>query len=259
MAKKQAIALLIGSASLLFVACNTSSEMKEATNSIKLVSSADTLSYDIGYRFGQQLTKQIEKNDVLGNENPIDLDIVIKGFASALYNAPIVSERDLYEAQTKVINSLKQQKRSEDLKASVEKKNQLKASGYQEIEGKNGASILMKLTEEGKGDTIKSTDFVLVDCELKSAKDGKIFDSTIGKEPALMNPGNCFQGLSLAFSRLKKGSKANIYIPWVLAFGEAGMGPIPGSTDLEVKLDVKEVWHTQQEAIKCLEKTNKPQ
>jgi uncharacterized damage-inducible protein DinB len=75
--------------------------------------------------------------------------------------------------------------------------------------------------------------------------DGKQFDSNIGKKPLKFVQGRrqVIPGFDAGFEGMKVGGKRRIFIPWQLAYGEQGRGPIPPKAELifDVELlDVKE-------------------
>jgi uncharacterized damage-inducible protein DinB len=75
--------------------------------------------------------------------------------------------------------------------------------------------------------------------------DGKQFDSNIGKKPLKFVQGRrqVIPGFDAGFEGMKVGGTRRIFIPWQLAYGEQGRGPIPPKAELifDVELlDVKE-------------------
>jgi uncharacterized damage-inducible protein DinB len=75
--------------------------------------------------------------------------------------------------------------------------------------------------------------------------DGKQFDSNIGKKPLKFVQGRrqVIPGFDAGFEGMKVGGRRRIFIPWQLAYGEQGRGPIPPKAELifDVELlDVKE-------------------
>jgi peptidylprolyl isomerase len=65
-------------------------------------------------------------------------------------------------------------------------------------------------------------------------RDGKKFDSSIGKEPLKFVQGrrNVIAGWEMGFEGMKVGGKRRLFIPYQLAYGEAGRGSIPPKAEL---------------------------
>jgi uncharacterized damage-inducible protein DinB len=76
-------------------------------------------------------------------------------------------------------------------------------------------------------------------------RDGTQFDSNAGKKPLKFVQGRrqVIPGFDAGFEGMRVGGKRRIFIPWQLAYGEQGRGPIPPKAELifDVELvDVKE-------------------
>jgi peptidylprolyl isomerase len=91
-------------------------------------------------------------------------------------------------------------------------------------------------------------------------KDGKIFDSSVERGQPLkglkVGTGQVIKGWDEGLALLHKGEKAKFIVPYQLAYGEQGYGPIPPKTDLifDVEIvDVKPITAPVQFDIKGLE------
>jgi FKBP-type peptidyl-prolyl cis-trans isomerase/uncharacterized damage-inducible protein DinB len=73
--------------------------------------------------------------------------------------------------------------------------------------------------------------------------DGKQFDSNIGKKPLKFVQGRrqVIPGFDAGFEGMKVGGKRRIFIPWQLAYGEQGRGPIPPRAELIFDVELIEV------------------
>lgn len=94
----------------------------------------------------------------------------------------------------------------------------------------------------GKGDPIKATDGAIVEYEGR-LMDGTVFDSTKGRGPAGMIPGEVIPGFGEALQQMQEGGKYRIRIPAAAGYGAAGAGQgmIPPNSDLEFDIEVKQV------------------
>jgi FKBP-type peptidyl-prolyl cis-trans isomerase FkpA len=77
----------------------------------------------------------------------------------------------------------------------------------------------------GEGDPIQMADAALVDYEGRTL-DGKVFDTTKGRQPAPLTPTGIIPGLGEAMTKMKKGGDYTVRVPAKLAYGAT---PPPGS------------------------------
>jgi uncharacterized damage-inducible protein DinB len=74
-------------------------------------------------------------------------------------------------------------------------------------------------------------------------RDGTKFDSSIGKEPLKFVQGRrqLIAGWEVGFEGMKAGGKRRLFIPYQLAYGEAGRGSIPPKAELIFDVELLEV------------------
>ncbi len=72
---------------------------------------------------------------------------------------------------------------------------------------------------------------------------GKQFDSSVGKKPLTFVQGRrqVIPGFDAGFIGMRVGGKRRIFIPWQLAYGEQGRGPIPPKAELIFDVELLEV------------------
>ncbi len=71
--------------------------------------------------------------------------------------------------------------------------------------------------------------------------DGKIFDSSVERSEPIDIPigkGKVIKGWDEGITRLHVGDKAKLFVPYQLAYGEAGRGPIPAKANLIFDVEV---------------------
>jgi len=74
-------------------------------------------------------------------------------------------------------------------------------------------------------------------------RDGTKFDSSIGKEPLKFVQGRrqLISGWEVGFEGMKVGGKRRLFIPYQLAYGETGRGPIPAKAELVFDVELLDV------------------
>lgn len=255
---KRIAAIALCSMALGTLNCNAKSKKEPAIKFAKV----DTFNYAIGNSFAQGLLEQLERMDL--DSKDIKKEIIIQAFADALNGKTAIDQA----AMGKAADEYMQARFAEKQKAVNEAYNYLaktyEKQGFVDL-GKpvdprladyNGPTVRMMLIKEGTGEHIAPSDFIYMDYEGKLAANDTIFDTTDGREPALLAPNQVIPGFAQAVCQLKKGSKAIFLIPSALAYGEHETGPIPANSALVFTIDVKEVFKTQEEAQAFIEKQN---
>ena len=104
------------------------------------------------------------------------------------------------------------------------------------------SGVMIRTIQAGKGEMIKATDGALVDYEGR-LMDGTVFDSSKGRGPAGMIPGQVIPGFGEALQKMQDGGSYKIRIPAALAYGAAGAGEgkIPPNSDIEFDVTIKQV------------------
>ncbi len=102
--------------------------------------------------------------------------------------------------------------------------------------------VEIRTLQAGKGDPIKATDGAILEYEGR-LMDGTVFDSTKGRGPAGMIPGQVIPGFGEALQKMQEGGSYKIRIPAALAYGAAGAGDgkIPPNSDIEFDVTVKQI------------------
>jgi FKBP-type peptidyl-prolyl cis-trans isomerase FkpA len=102
--------------------------------------------------------------------------------------------------------------------------------------------VQIRTIREGKGAPIKAVDGAIVDYEGR-LDDGTIFDTTKGRSPAGIIPGQVIPGFGEALQKMQEGGRYTIRIPAALGYGAAGAGDgkIPPNSDLTFDIEVKQV------------------
>jgi FKBP-type peptidyl-prolyl cis-trans isomerase len=93
--------------------------------------------------------------------------------------------------------------------------------------------------KEGSGNEAKKGDVVEVHYT-GMFKDGKKFDSSVGKKPLEFKLGapGLIKGFDAGVTGMKVGGKRKLMIPSELGYGKQGRGPIPPDTDLIFEVEL---------------------
>ena len=112
---------------------------------------------------------------------------------------------------------------------------------YDQLDGTKGKSFIQyKVIKEGSGAMPKDTSMVKVHYEGKTI-DGKVFDSSYGKEPADMRVNQVIKGFTQALVHMPEGSIWEVYIPQELAYGERQAREIQPFSALIFKVELLKV------------------
>ena len=115
------------------------------------------------------------------------------------------------------------------------------------------------ITTEGTGEKLSARDIAIVNYTGRTLDSGKVFDSNIDPKFMHVQPlevnlgelGGIILGWTDALMQLKKGTKATIYVPSTLAYGEAGNGEkIKPGENLIFDMDVIDVTNEEASAAK---------
>jgi len=193
--------------------------------------------------------------DVVINE----LNIVRKGKAAKAFDAPKVYTEELPKIaeNTKRLKEEAEEKLKEQAKQATEnflKKNEALKGTIKTLP----TGLVMIIDEAKNGVKPTSTDKVLVNYA-GYFEDGKLFDTSWvqvakdndqyneqrdkakGYKPFAMIYNETAQlvpGFREAMLNMNVGDKAHVFIPSYLGYGENGMGPIPGNTNLVFDLEI---------------------
>ena len=103
------------------------------------------------------------------------------------------------------------------------------------------SGLKYKVLKKGNGKKPKATDTVKVHYEGKLTN-GQVFDSSYQRgEPATFPLNRVIPGWTEGVQLMPEGSVYEFYIPYNLAYGENGGGPIPPKSDLIFKVELIEV------------------
>jgi FKBP-type peptidyl-prolyl cis-trans isomerase FkpA len=137
-----------------------------------------------------------------------------------------------------------QQQVEDKRKAEVEKIAKEKFAGALKTAG----GTLVKITKEGDGPTCDSGKLVSMKYEGRYP-DGRVFDGNINNKDTSRNkpldfslsPMGLIRGWYEGLQLLKKGSKANILVPYDQAYGAQGYRDVPPYSNLVFEVEVVDI------------------
>jgi FKBP-type peptidyl-prolyl cis-trans isomerase len=184
---------------------------------VELKSLEQKFSYTLGYTFGNQMKGQVVS---------VDQAALLEAIKDALAgNKPKISTDDMNKTLTQVkakigkIAAERAKRTLEEGKKFLEENK--KRDGVVELD--NGIQYLE--LEKGEGDSPKPDSDVTVNY-VGTHINGTVFDSSKRHGgPATFNLGRVIPGFRGAISKMKKGSKWQVFIPSEQAYGEAGSPP----------------------------------
>jgi FKBP-type peptidyl-prolyl cis-trans isomerase FklB len=180
-----------------------------------------TLDEQAAYAIGLDLG-----NEVLASAPDVDPAIVARGLIDAMKKAkPLLTPEQASEVMSRFMakklgpGAEKNLKDGQDFLATNKTKQGVKTTE---------TGLQYFVTKAGTGKSPQATDVVRVHYN-GMLLDGKVFDTTIGKEPAEFPVNRVIPGWTEALQKMKVGDKWRLYIPSHLAYGPQGPvgGPIP--------------------------------
>ena len=172
-----------------------------------------TAAYYAGIQIGQQISNQM-----------------VKGLNRELFGADSIAD-----ATVKTIKAREAEKQYGDNKAAGEKflAENAKKEGVKVLE----SGVQYKVIKEGSGEIPKDSSMVVVNYEGKTI-DGKVFDSSYGKEPVTFPANRVIKGWTEALVHMPVGSIWEVYIPQELAYGERSTGQFKPFSALIFKIEL---------------------
>jgi len=183
---------------------------------MKLESQLDTVSYCVGVLLGNSMSQ--------GGINEINSKIMSYGIDEVMAKkTPLFDQNKANELVTKYVMGLRKAKGEKNLKEGQAflEKNKTEAGVVTLPSG-----LQYRILKEGTGPKPDSVAKVTVHYH-GTLLDGKVFDSTIGKEPYQLTVNGVIEGWKQALTLMAVGSKWRLFIPSALAYGEnPRQGPI---------------------------------
>lgn len=211
--------ILIVLAVVTLSACNNTAK----SGKVKLANQKDSFAYAFGANTGRILKTYNVKELNWDVFKAVVEQVMKNGDSNLLIDKDM--EREVAMAYLTECKYGEERKKGEEFIAKMKKQ-----GGYTVTP----SGLLFKSISKGTGVKPLITDTVFVHYTGKFI-DGKLFDSSVGKEPlkTAMN-GGAVKGFLEALSMLDVGAKAEVVIPYELAYGKQGMqNPYSGEMMME--------------------------
>ncbi len=220
--------------------------IKGIKDGIKGADDKKKAAYNAGVIIGAQLAMMNKgaSLDVFAGDSTqtLSLENIVAGFVAGATNknmkmtmdeARKVSEEKMQAIKTKyAAKKYGPQKRKADAFMAAN----AKKAGVKKL----GKGVQYTVVKEGSGAIPKPNQSVKINYELKTT-DGKVVETTFGKQPVTMPVGGVIPGFTEALTHMPVGSTWVVYIPYSAAYGAQEQGPIKPFSNLIFKIELLEV------------------
>lgn len=188
--------------------------------------------YALGVVLGQQANASF-------NLTPAELELIKKGMSDVVSGNKPAVELETYGPK---IQQLAQSRRAAQSEKNLAAGKEVIEKAAKEAGAVKTESGLVYLSlKEGSGASPAATDTVKVNYR-GTLPDGKEFDSSYKRgEPAEFPLNQVIKCWTEGVQKMKVGGKAKLTCPAAIAYGENGMGPIPGNATLTFEVELLSV------------------
>lgn len=214
---------------------------------LSIVTAQDSLAYAYGMAMGKQtqdIMAQLKRD--LGYD--ISLDIIMKAMNTQLFGdsaSLLLSEEQLAKIYQQTGNAI-QKNLAEKRNQEIEKNKKEGKAFFENLANEPGiqkteSGLMYKIEVMGTGEKPAAESQVKVNYVGKLL-DGSEFDNSYSRgTPQTMFLNRVIKGWQEGLMLMPVGSKFTLYIPSELAYGDNGLGPIPGGSALVFEVELLEI------------------
>lgn len=214
----------------------TATQVQAADNSVDLTSQDSQIAYSIGVNIGGSIASQ-------GILEGIDFDVFIAGLRDAVTGQPQLTQDQMMAA----IQSYQEQMMAEQTAQADAARSQgeqfLSANAQKDgvMTTASGLQYLVLASGDANGASPTTSNSVVAHYH-GTFIDGTVFDSSVDRgEPATFGVTQVIAGWTEALQMMKVGDKWRLFLPYNLAYGEAGARTIPPYAALIFDVELLEI------------------
>jgi FKBP-type peptidyl-prolyl cis-trans isomerase len=189
-----------------------------AEEPLKLEDENARINYSVGFQLGSDFRRQ---------SLPIDIDLLVRGAADALADSePLISPQDMRKELTDLQKRVAAESKAQAEQRAKEQREAGKAF-LEENKTKEGVQVTesglqYKIIVPGTGKQPGPTDTVAVNYR-GTLVDGTLFDSSYKRgRPSSFRLDRVIKGWTEGLQLLKEGGRAQLFVPYELAYGDSG-------------------------------------
>lgn len=189
-----------------------------ADEPLKLEDENARINYSVGFQLGSDFRRQ---------SLPIDIDLLVRGAADALADSePLISPQDMRKELTDLQKRVAAESKAQAEQRAKEQREAGKAF-LEENKTKEGVQVTesglqYKIIVPGTGKRPGPTDTVAVNYR-GALVDGTLFDSSYKRgRPSSFRLDRVIKGWTEGLQLLREGGRAQLFVPYDLAYGDSG-------------------------------------
>lgn len=214
----------------------TATQVQAADNSVDLTSQDSQIAYSIGVNIGGSIASQ-------GILEGIDFDVFIAGLRDAVTGQPQLTQEQMMAAIQSYQEQMMAEQSAQADAARSQSEEFLSANAQKDgvMTTASGLQYMVLESGDANGASPTTSDSVVAHYH-GTFIDGTVFDSSVERgEPATFGVTQVIPGWTEALQMMKVGDKWRLFLPYDLAYGEAGARTIPPYSALIFDVELLEI------------------
>lgn len=214
----------------------TATQVQAADNTVDLTSQDSQVAYSIGVNIGGSIASQ-------GILEGIDFDLFIAGLRDAVNGQPQLTQEQMMAAIQSYQEQMMAEQSAQTEAVRAESAEFLSANAQKEGVMTTASGLQYMVLESGDAGAASPTTANSVVAHYHGTFiDGTVFDSSVDRgEPATFGVTQVIAGWTEALQMMKVGDKWRLFLPYDLAYGEAGARTIPPYSALIFDVELLEI------------------